>query len=387
MHLVYLTQFFETGSDTGSDRHFYFCRHLVRRGHRATAITSNVDYKRAEVRHPGARGTVLREQDGVRIVYVYSYSSFRGSFFRRFWYFLTYVGAAMGAGLRVERPDVVYAVSTPLTVGLLGYLLSRARHVPFVFEVTDVWPDAALATGVVRDGLLVSVARWLEAFCYRKAALIVALTAGIRETIIGKGVPASKVMLATNGIDPALFPEEDAAGRDAAQAIRRTLHADGKVVCMYLGAHGAYNALGTILDAAEARRDNPRLLWVLLGDGDEKPRLQARAASAGLSAVAFVPPVARTAAADWLRAADVLLIPNRQGAFFRMNLPNKLFDFLASARPIVVAGEGETAAVVTAAGAGMAVGAEDGAAMARAVDALTEMSGQARAEIGAAGRR
>jgi glycosyltransferase involved in cell wall biosynthesis len=386
MNVIYLTQVFETGQDPGSERHFYFCRYLARHDHTVTAITSNVDYKRATVKYPGEGWCVRRQIDGVSICYVYSYASFRGSFKKRFWYYLTYLFAAVLAGLFVRKPDVVYAVSTPLTVGLLGYLLSCLRGVSFVFEVTDVWPDAAVAVGVVRNQAFIRAAHWLEMFCYRKAARIVALTEGIRDNIVGKGVPAEKVLLITNGVDTSLFQVRP-AGDDNRMRLRRELRFDGRFVCMYLGAHGAYNALGTIIDAAEALSSDPRYLCVLVGDGDEKPRLQAMVHQRGLANVRFLPPIPRKDTPPLLQAADAFLLPNRRGEFYAMNLPNKLFDFLASGRPIVVAGHGESAELVQSARAGYVVPAEEGAAMAEAIKRLTALGCAERATMGQSGRR
>lgn len=386
MNVIYLTQVFEVGQDPGSERHFFFCKYLVRRGHTVTAITSNVDYKRATVKYPGGGWRVQRQVEGVNIEYVYSFARFRGSFLRRFWYYLTYFFVVGLAGLYVRRPDVIYAVSTPLTVGLLGYLLSRLRGVPFVFEVTDVWPDAAVAVGVVKNRFLIEAARWLERFCYRKAARIVALTEGIRANIIGKGVSPDKVVLITNGVDPTLFAARPEAAETRTR-LRQTYGWEEAFVAMYLGAHGAYNALGTLLEVATLRQADPRLCVVLVGDGDAKPRLQAQAQAEQLTNVVFLPPVAREEAAALLSSADVFLLPNRRGEFYTMNLPNKLFDFLASGRPILVAGHGETGNLVERAGAGRVVPAEDAPAMAAALQALQSLSAAERAAMGEAGRR
>lgn len=386
MNVVYLTQVFETGQDPGSERHFYFCEYLVRRGHAVTAITSNVDYKRAMAKYPGEGWCVRRQIGGIDIRYVYSYAGFRGSFGKRLWYYLTYLVAALLVGLCVKRPDVIYAVSTPLTVGLLGYCLSQLMGIPFVFEVTDVWPDAAVAMGVVKNRVLIETAHWLEMFSYRKAAYIVALTEGIQDSIIDKGISPDKIVLITNGVDPSLFQRVSIADADRMRS-RKKFGFDDRFVCMYLGAHGAYNALWTIIDAAEVLCNDPRYLCVLVGDGDEKPRLQKMVQERGLTNVRFLPPVPRVEAPVLLQAADVFLLPNRCGDFFRMNLPNKLFDFLASGRPIVVAGCGESGNLVQNARAGCVVPAEDGVAMAEAVMRLAALSSAELAAMGESGWR
>jgi len=383
MKLLHLTQVFELANDSGSDRHFFFCRHAVRKGWDAVAITSNVNYKTATARYPG-KWLVTREADGVQVRYVYSFAGIRGSLARRVWYYVTYFAATIVDALRQSRPDVVYAVSTPLTVGFLGMLLSKIWRRPFVFEVTDLWPDAIVAVGLMRRGPMLTLAQWMERTCYRNAAGIVALTKGIREGIIAKGIGPEKVSLITNGFDPALFTAVDDGSRAAVRA--KLALRDDQLLCMYLGAHGMYNSLETILGAAEHLRDRNDIAFVFVGDGDQKAPLQQQVEAKGLSNVHFLPPIPRHESVGVLSAADVFLLPNRAGAFYRMNLPNKLFDFLASARPVVVAGEGETAEVVSRAGAGTIVPAEDARAMAGAIADLRDAGAEMRSEMGRRGR-
>lgn len=384
MNVLYLTQVFEVGTDPGSERHFFFCRYLTRLGHSACAITSNVDYKKACVRIPGGNGTVTRNIQGVEIRYVYSYSKFRGSFFRRLIYFMTYFLSSLLESMKVKKPDVIYAVSTPLTVGLLGFIVSRIRGIPFVFEVTDIWPDAAIACNVIKNRFIIRLARSIESFCYRKAAHIVALTYGIRDNIVAKGVPADKVSVITNGVDFSLFLKYRAPLTSNSYEVS-TLAVSDPFVIMYMGAHGAYNALDTIIDAAIALKDDLRVRFILIGDGDAKAALQNRVITAGIENVEFGEPVPRMEAPQILATADLFLLPNRKGDFFSGNLPNKLFDYLASARPVIVAGDGETAKVVERAGCGFVVGAEDGGAMAIAIRRMVDEPYEVRQAMGNSG--
>jgi len=385
MNILYLCQVFETGNDAGSERHFYFCKYAVSKGHHATAITSNVDYKNAQVKFAGTSGTISKTIEGIDIHYVYSYTNFRGSFIKRFYYYLTYFFSSISQALKISKPDVVYAVSTPLTVGLLGYIISRLRGVPFVFEVTDLWPDAAVACGVVKNKGLIKLADWLAMFCYRTSAHIIGLGRCMCESIVAKGIDKDKVSLITNGVDFSLFNNREL--NDLRRLEIRTRYGFGdRFVAMYIGAHGAYNALDTIIDTALILKDDSRFLFVFIGDGDEKPNLQKRVADDHLSNVIFLPPMPRVESPDILSAADAFVLPNRKGDFFTGNLPNKLFDFLASARPVVVAGSGETPELVMAASAGKCGTPEDSHAMANSLIELAEMPIKERMAMGKRGR-
>jgi len=385
MNILYLCQVFEVGNDAGSERHFFFCKYAVSKGHQATAITSNVDYKNACVKIPGDSGTISRTIDGVDIHYVYSYANFRGSFLKRFYYYLTYFFSTIVQSFKLKEVAVVYAVSTPLTVGFLGYIISRLRGIPFVFEVTDVWPDAPVACGVVKNKTIIKLAHWLEMFCYRKAAHIVVLGSSARDNIIAKGISPEKVSIITNGVDFSLFNSvHDESKRGE---VRARYGFGDKFVAMYMGAHGAYNALGTIVETASILKDDQRFLFVFVGDGDEKPKLQQRIVDLGLTNVKFVNPVPRVESVALLSAADAFLLPNRKGDFFTGNLPNKLFDFLASARPVIVAGAGETPELVLAADCGRVGSAEDSNAMAEALVEIAAMPVGERLAMGAKGRK
>lgn len=384
MNILYLCQVFEAGNDAGSERHFFFCKYAVSKGHRATAITSNVDYKNACVKIQGEPGTISRNIEGVDIHYVYSYANFRGSFLKRFYYYLTYFFSTIVQSFTVKKLDVIYAVSTPLTVGFLGYIISRLRGVPYVFEVTDVWPDAPVACGVVKNKALIKLAHWLEMFCYNKAAHIVGLTRGICDNIIAKGIDPGKISIITNGVDFSLFNFVHGASKRS--EIRTKYGFGDRFVAMYMGAHGAYNSLGTIIEVATIVKNDPRFLFVFVGDGDERQKLQQRTVDLGLKNVMFLKPVPRIESASLLSAADAFLLPNRKGDFFAGNLPNKLFDFLASARPVVVAGAGETPELVVAAECGRVGRAEDSQAMADSLIGLVAMPVEERIAMGAKGR-
>lgn len=384
MNILCLCQLFEVGTDAGSERYFYFCKYAASNGHNVYAISSNVDYKNARVKLSGEKGAVRRLIEGVNIYYVYSYANFRGSFIKRFYYYVTYFFSAIVQSLKLKGTHVIYAVSTPLTVGLLGFVISRLQRVPFVFEVTDIWPDAAVACGVVKNKAVIKMAHWLERFCYHKAAHIIGLSRGICDNIIAKGVAPGKVSLITNGVDFSLF---DLAREDSRRSeIRNEYGFNGHFIAMYLGAHGAYNALDTIIDAAVELKDDTRFVFVFVGAGDEKPKLQQRVSDKSLANVIFLPPIPRVKSPAMLAAADAFVLPNRKGNFFFGNLPNKLFDFMASARPVVVAGTGETADLVTAAGCGRVGGAEDGTAMALTLIELAEMPEEERLAMGVKGR-
>lgn len=385
MRVLFLVQFFDGPGDPGSDRWYALARQMARHGHEVEVVTSPVNYKEARIKDRLLGSERFASGGSLDVAYVYSFADIRGSYLRRYWYFLTFFFSAGLKALRLRRPDVIYAVSTPLTVGFLGALLSKRWGSRLFFEVTDVWPDAAIEVGVLRSRLLIGVARLLERVTYRQSTKILGLTDGICKNIAAKGVPASKLSVVTNGVDLSLFLERHELA-ETREHLRGSWDASGKFVCMYIGAHGAYNALHTIIDAAIALKDDPRVAFVLVGEGDVKPELQARAAAAGLANVQFLGLVPRSETPGLLSAADCFLLPILKGAFYDLNLPNKFFDYLASGAPILVSGSCEAGRIVQAAGAGEVLPAEDGEALAAAIVRLAETDAAQRAVVGQRGR-
>lgn len=383
MKVLFLAQIFETPSDTGSDRHFFFAKELVQKGHEVCVITGNVDYKNAKKRFEHNKKIFIKELNGIHIKYVPVFTNFKGSFFKRFVFFASYLISSIWFAIREPRVDIIYAVSTPLTVGLLGVIVSKIRGKSLVFEVTDVWPDAAIHTGVVSNVWLIGIAKIIEKICYRTAKKIICLTSGIKNNILDKGIEIQKTILIPNGVDFDLFkPVEDRV----ILKLRSDYGLDNKFVLMYLGAHGLYNSLETIIQTANILRDENDIVFVFVGDGDVKQSLIKYAQEKNLLNIKFIGTVPRVKSIELLSAANAFLLPNRKGEFFQGNLPNKLFDFLATGRPIIVAGHGETSELIIDSGAGCVVESENSSAMAAAIIDVKSMSPSARTSMGLAGR-
>jgi glycosyltransferase involved in cell wall biosynthesis len=205
----------------------------------------------------------------------------------------------------------------------------------------------------------------------------------IREKILEK---KEKVVLVTNGVNPDLFVLDDEAESEI-QELKRKFNSENKFVCFYFGAHSFYNALDTVIETARLLKSEPGILFILLGGGDKKNQLQQMAEEYGLENILFLPPVPRNKSPLWLQMADIFLLPYLKGKFFRMNLPNKFFDYLASGKPIILAGEGETADVISKSGSGKIVEAENSKAMANAILEFKSMTPNERFKMGENGRK
>jgi glycosyltransferase involved in cell wall biosynthesis len=324
MRILYLHQFFITREGVGGTRSYEFARRFAARGHGVRMVTA---------------GAGRRAVDGIEVVGVRgAYSDYMAatalSYPRRMLAFARFALAATAAALRGPRPDVILASSPPLTMALPA-LAARVRHrAPFVFEVRDLWPEAPIQMGALRNRLLRRVARALERFVYARAAAVVALSPGIRDGVIGAGVPAAKVELVPNASDLELFhPELD--GR----AVRERLGLGDSFVCSYFGAMGEANDLTQVVEAGAllCERGEDGVRFVLLGEGKRRAELEELARRRGAGNVLFADPVPDKATVASLAAAsDACLTVFKDVPVLATNSPNKLFDTFAAGRPAIV---------------------------------------------------
>ncbi len=383
MRILFIVQIFESLDDTGSDRHYFFAKKLVEKGYKVNVVTANVDYKKAAKRF-NSKFYFRKKIDGIDVTYVPVFTNFRGSFLKRMIFFLSFFISSLIEIIRVKDIDIIYAVSTPLSNGFLGAIFSFLKRAPLFFEVTDVWPDAAIHTGVIKNKFIINLSKLIEKITYKKAKKIICLSEGIKNNISKKGISNSKLILITNGIDVSIFPKflESDIG-----LFKKKYDLGKEFLALYLGAHGIYNSLMTIMLTAKEISHIKDIKFVIIGDGDEKIKLQEFAKKNKLKNVKFLGPLERTEAIKILSTANIFLLPNRKGDFFRGNLPNKLFDYLASSKPILVSGFGESSDLVLKANAGKVVEAEDHKDFSRKIINFFKDSKKSREQMGNNGKK
>ena len=253
------------------------------------------------------------------------------------------------------------------------------KRAPYVFNVSDIWPQSAVELGALRNRVAVRAAEWLEARLYRKAARVSVVTPGMLDRLAARGVPRDKLFLLTNGVDTNAFRP---APPDAELA--RRLGFDERKVFLYAGTHGMAQGLEVVLEAARQTR-NPEVLFVLAGEGAEKDALVARANNENIANVRFLPNQPKDVMPGLLNLAYATIVPLKRLDLFKSALPSKMFESMATSRPIVAALWGEAADLVEEAHAGIVVPPEDPAALRDAVEKLASDPELAR-RLGEQGR-
>ncbi len=372
IHILLIHQAFATLDEPGGTRHYEMARAFAQNGHRVTIITSPVSYLTGKSRQAKPRW-LTREtpQAGIEILRAYTYPALHRSFFHRLLSFFSFMFSSFFIGLGVKNVDVIWGTSPPIFQGWTGWLLARLKHIKFLFEVRDLWPAFAIAMKVLRNPLIIRLSNWLEGFLYRHADKLVVNSPGFIKHITERG--GSDIVLIPNGVDPDMFsPLENGA------EFRRRLNLEGAYIVLYSGAHGLSNDLDVLLEAARITVRDPRIVYVLVGDGKEKPALQQYTRDWELSNVFFIPPVSKADMKGVIAAADACVAILKPVELYKTTYPNKVFDYLAAGRPVLCAIDGVIREVIQAAEAGIFVNPGDPAALAEAILQLSNMPAEGR---------
>ena len=380
MHILIIHQAFAALNEAGGTRHHELARYLVERGHQVTIIASPVSYLTGHAAQKRMHWIERQSPEpGITILRTYTYSALHKSFVHRIFSFLSFMLSSFLAGLQVRHVDLVWGTSPPIFQGVTAWLLARLKRAPFLFEVRDLWPAFAIAVGVLKNPLLQRASLWLERFLYRHADRVMVNSPGFIDHVTSRG--ARWVELIPNGADPDMFdPQGDG------MTFRQANHLENKFLVVYAGAHGMSNDLEIVLQAAACLRDTPEIHFVFVGDGKEKSNLIDQAATLKLTNVCFLPPVPKDQMREVLAAADACLAILKPLDLYSTTYPNKVFDYMAAGRPIILAIDGVIREVVEAAGSGIAVPPGDAGAIAQAALELAQNPIQAR-QMGLAGRQ
>jgi glycosyltransferase involved in cell wall biosynthesis len=381
LRIAYLCQYFPPEPAAPAARVHELGRAWVRSGAEVTVLTTFPNFPTGVVPARYAHRLVATESlDGLRVLRSWIFALPNRELGQRGAAQLSFMLSTLALGTpRLGVVDVVVASSPPLFVGLAGWVLARWRHVPFVLEVRDLWPEAALDLGLVRAGspAMRGLAR-LASFLYRQANCVVVVTDGFRKHLVAQGVPNERLVVVPNGADARLF----GSVTDGPSTRRALGFAEDAVLATYVGSLGVAQGLDVVLDAAAAL---PDVCFAMIGEGSDRTRLMAERDRRALANMRLLPPVPRAQVPGVYAASDIAIVPLRDVPIFATFVPSKLFELLAAGRPIVGAVRGEARTILERSGAAVLAEPGDGASVAAAVARLAGDAGL-RAELGAHGR-
>lgn len=332
MKILYIHQYFKTPSEPGGTRSYWIAQALLNKGHDVTMITSASNFK--------DRVTSIKI-DGIDVIYIKEEYSQDMSISRRLKSFFYFMIKSTIIALNQKNVDIVFATSTPLTVGFPALILKWFKKKPFIFEVRDLWPEVPIQMGAMKNKLVKSIAISFEKIIYRNANHVIALSPGMREGVL-KYLNKEKTSMIPNmsKIDQ-FFPR--LKNKEFAEKIGLN---NNTFKVVHFGSLGLANGADTIIESAKLLKNDDSIEFVFIGGGSTEYQLKERCKEYGLTNVLFLGRFSMKDTSEIVNICDVSMVSFKDIPILYTNSPNKLFDSLSAAKPIIVNSAGWTKELV-----------------------------------------
>ncbi len=354
MKILIITQHFPP--ERGAVRRlFEFARYFVRRGHQVSVLTAMPNYPDGIV-PPKYRGRFFyyEEMDGVKVYRSWVLPASNNQPTKRMIGFITFLVTSVINSFRIkEKSDILIASSPPVSTPVIGYLLSRIRKCKFVLEIRDLQPESSEDFGNLSRSPFTRLLKKMMHHLYRKADAVVPVTQGITDYLLGLGLDDSKVTTVKSGVSRE-FIDSDSNG------IRKKFGLEEKFLVIYAGTLGWAHSLETLIEAARQLTDQPDIYFAFIGDGQKKKVLEGMVRDYGLKNVGFFGLQPLDTIPYFLRAGDVLVHSMKDVPVTKGSLPSKLFEYMASGKPIIYGSSGgEAVTELERAGGALSFQADD----------------------------
>jgi glycosyltransferase involved in cell wall biosynthesis len=335
MHILYIHQYFATPNGTIVTRAYEFSRFWTARGHKVTVLTTTAQLTPEDLKDATGKFLKRLNFEGINVfAFNIPYrQKMRKASRCLSWLVFLFVSVLMA--LLIKNVDVIYARSTPLTTGFAAIAAKRLRKIPFVFEVTDQWPEIPIEMGIIRNNIAIKVLLWLEKTIYQHSDSIIACSPGMADgvkAVLNKQKLQEKPIALIPNFSETSFYRPDVDG----SKVRKERGWNDKLVFLHAGTMGTANSLNFIIEVAVKLKQNSDALFVLVGEGNEKPALETRVKELALQNVQISPIVPKRQLPAILAAADVSLAIFGNVPILEHNSANKFFDALAAGKPILL---------------------------------------------------
>ncbi|PPR11556.1 MAG: hypothetical protein CFH44_00030 [Proteobacteria bacterium] len=376
MKIWVVTQYFKPEYGSVQSRIFGFAKIWQKDGHDVTIFTATPHHRpQNNVKSSAYRKapTIFKEKYEGLDVYRHKTrqiqnrkfgSKFRSQYSFAWKMFLHYFKAEH----QTNRPDVVIATSPSLPCCLSAYFVARKLGAKFVFEVRNLMPDTHISSRTIkRDGLYAKLLTYISNYLYKNADAVTVLSVSMAKALFYRGVPKDKIFLVHDGIPDDFLDNADRTKHSLkATSIRNSLqiHPMTKIV-MFLGVHSSKQGLGQILESAKMLLSRNDVIFLMVGDGEDKPRLMNMAK--GMPNIKFLPSVEDDEVFGYYACADILLVPHRDATDISLHIPIKVFEILATRTPSIACVSGEAKSLLETAEAATVVEPEKPQELASAI--------------------
>lgn len=383
MRILFFSHYFPPEGNAPASRTYENCKRWVRQGHKITVITCAPNVPDGVV-YDGHKNKLYQSEniDGIHVIRIWTYIAANKGTIRRILNYVSYMFSAVFVSLFLKKPNLIIATSPQFFCGWAGVIVSRLRHIPFILEIRDIWPESIVAVGALGNKRLLRILEWLELKMYAAAKHIVTVGKGYKQKLIEKGVQANDITVITNGFDGEFFHPQQPN-----ENIRRHYNLNHEFICSYIGTIGMACGLDVVLRAAKLLKNKQRndIKFLLVGSGAIKARLQQQALEEKLDNIVFVDRQDKHLIPGFLSITDACLVHLKKTELFKTVLPSKIFESAAMAKPIILGIEGFAAEFVKQANAGTCIEPENAEQLAQSIENLAD-NPQLCQSLGQAGR-
>lgn len=343
MNILIFEQRYTSEKDPGIARFNIFAKYWARNGHTVTVVSGMINYVSGHKpdKYKGKFFLSERINKGITVLRVFDTVIGYGTFLGRMFSYISYTFSSLCAGIAIKRPDLIIVSSPPLFVGIVAIIIGAIKKTPFIFDVRDPWPLAAVELGFVKNRILIFFSYLLENYIYRSSSHIVVNSSGMLKYLITEKIVNNKnIALIPNPVD------FDTLNSNNYKLWGKDKEWRKKFIIMYSGAHSAIYDFETLLAVAQNMSKNSAILFVLIGDGRQKQYIREYVDKHKIQNVLLLPPVTKKEITRHINNADICLVPVKQHKFLKYCFFTKLFDYMALKKPIVIAAEGASARLV-----------------------------------------
>ena len=363
MHILFLTHYFPPEVNAPASRTYENARSWVKAGHKVTVITCVPNHPKGIV-YPGYTNRIWHwdENDGIRVLRVFTYLSANKGFLKRTANYISYMVSATLLCSLVRGVDIVVSTSPQFFCGMAGFWVSRLKRRPWVLEIRDLWPESIITVGAIKQRSIIKMLEKLESFLYLRANHIVSVTRSFKLHILKKGVIQERISVVTNGADFDRFnplPKQNVTAK--------AYHLEDKFVVSFIGTHGMAHSLQTVFKAANLLKDEKQIVFMLVGDGVERDNLLKEKQALGLENVLMLPQQPKEKIPELLAASDACMVLLKKSDLFKTVIPSKIFETMAMERPVILGVEGESKEIIDEANCGLCIEPENHHQLAEAV--------------------
>lgn len=366
MNLVFICHYFYPELGAPSARIFETAKAWVELGHNVTIVTCFPNHPTGVISQK-YKGLYFKEEeiDGIRVLRNYVYATPNEGFFKKTLGHISFmISSVLFSLFKLKNPDVIIVSSPTYFSVFSAYFMSLVKRAPFIFEVRDLWPEAIVKLGVLKNKVIISILEFFEMYFYNKAAKVIVVTKSFKDNLVRRGVNADKIEVITNGVDESFFISQP---NEEIKILKEQFGLKNKFVVLYIGAHGISHALDKVIKVAEILRDNKSINFLFVGEGAEKKKIIKQAEELGLENVIFLPGQPKDRMPAIYGLADICLVPLKKIELFKEFIPSKIFEIMACKKPIIASLEGEAKEILLDANSAVVVEPENSEEIASAI--------------------